>query len=33
VEAAAIVGGQVLIEVASLDERAHAEYWLHLEYE
>ncbi|MGC4121799.1 MAG: hypothetical protein QM765_45920 [Myxococcales bacterium] len=33
VEAAAIVDGQVLIEVASLDERASAEYWLHVAYE
>jgi hypothetical protein len=33
VDAAAIAGGQVLVEVASLDERAHAEYWLHVEYE
>ena len=29
----AIADGKVLVQVISLDERAHAEYWLHLSFE
>jgi hypothetical protein len=32
VDPAAITSPQVLLQVASTDERAHAEYWLHLAY-
>ena len=33
VEASAVVDGQVLLEVVSLDARARAEYYLHVAYE